>query len=100
MTAADELLKHARGRALIGDTGYDSTEFRGKIRARGMKPVICCHPMRKRGRARLDRRLYRVRYRVECSFHFLKRFRAVATRYDKLRETSLACCLWRVPGSG
>jgi transposase len=100
MTAADELLEHARGKALLGDTGYDSTEFRRKIRARGMKPVICCHPSRKRGRTRLDRKLYRNRYKVECSFHSLKRFRAVATRYDKRRENYLgmvhvACiCLW------
>jgi transposase len=93
MIAADELLEHARGKALIGDTGYDSNEFRRKIRARGMKPVICCHPTRRYRKTRLDRKLYRTRYRVECSFHSLKRFRAVATRYDKTRENYLAMVL-------
>jgi transposase len=89
MIAADELLEHACGKAFIGDTGYDSDELRRKIRARGMKPVICCNPTRKR-RPRLDRKLYRTRYKVECSFHSLKRFRAVATRYDKTRQCFLA----------
>src|SRR4051812_42764697 len=35
------------------------------------------------GRRRLDRNLYRQRYLVEVFFHHLKRFRAIATRYDK-----------------
>jgi len=99
MAAADELLEHARGRALIGDTGYDSDAFSRKIRSLGMKVVICCHPTRKRNRRHLDRRLYRTRYRVECFFHDLKRFRAVASRYDKSAQNYLGmvelACAWR-----
>jgi transposase len=38
----------------------------------------------------MDRKLYGIRYRVECMFHGLKRFRCVATLYDKLRHTYLA----------
>lgn len=98
MTKADELLEHAQGRALIGDTGYDSDEYAHKIRRRGMKVVICSHPQRKKKR-RIDRALYRRRYRVECSFHGLKRFRAVASRYDKTAENFLAmvevACAWQ-----
>jgi transposase len=99
MVAAFELLDHARGRALIGDTGYDSNEFRAEIRARDMKPVIHSKPERKRALP-LDRRLYRRRYLVEIFFHNLKRFRAIATRYDKTRTNYLALmqvaciCLW------
>ena len=98
MTKADELLEHADGRALIGDTGYDSDEFAAKIRRRGMKVVICCNPTRKK-RRRLDRRLYRRRYKVECALHALKRFRAVASRYDKRAHNFLAmveiACAWQ-----
>jgi transposase len=100
MTVADELLQHARGRALIGDTGYDSDDLAAKARRKGMKVVICNHPTRKHHRRRLDRRLYRQRYLVECFFHHLKRFRAIATRYEKtarnyLALVQLACvCLW------
>jgi len=62
MTAADELLAHAQGRAFIGDTGYDSDDLARKIRRRGMKVVISCNPTRKRNRRRLDRRRYRQRF--------------------------------------
>jgi transposase len=89
MIAAVELLDHARGPALIGDTGYDSNEFRAEIRARGMKPVIHSKPERKRALP-LDRKLYRRRYLVELFFHNLKRFRAIATRFEKTRQNYLA----------
>ena len=99
MIAADELLEHAQGRALIGDTGYDSDELTRKIRRRSMKVVIHCNPTRKQPRRRLDRRLYKNRFRIECFFHDIKRFRAVASRYDKTARNFLAmvelACAWR-----
>ena len=62
-----------------------------------MKPVIPTHPTHKR-KLRLDRKLYALRYRVECGFHSLKRFRAVATRYEKSGTNFLAtvhvACIW------
>jgi transposase len=99
MTKADELLEHAQGRALLGDGGYDSDRFVKLIRKRGMKVVIGNCSGRKR-RRRVDRRLYRRRYRVEVFFHDAKRFRAVATRYDKTARNYLGmlqvvcACLW------
>jgi transposase len=99
MVAANELLRHARGRVLIGDTGYDSSEFLDAIRLKGMRPVIHKRPERKE-RRRLDRKHYRQRYLVEIFFHNLKRFRAIATRYEKTARNYLAliqaacCCLW------
>jgi transposase len=89
MIAAKELLDHARGKALIVDTGYDSNDFLAAVRAKGMKPVIHSKPERKK-KHRLARALYRQRYIVECFFHTLKRFRAVATRYDKTARNYLA----------
>jgi IS5 family transposase len=89
MMAAPELLAHARGRALIGDTGYDSNEFMAAVRAKGMKPLIHSKPERKR-KYRLVRALYRQRYLVEVFVHSLKRFRAIATRTrQRLAITSL-----------
>jgi transposase len=89
MMAADELLEHARGKALIGDTGYDSNRFRQAVRDRGMTPVIHSRPERN-AKHRLARKLYRQRYLVEIFFHNLKRFRAIATRYDKTARNYLA----------
>lgn len=54
-----------------------------------MKMVAPSHPTRKT-KLRLDRKLYRLRYMVECFFHRLKRFRAVATRYEKSTTNFLA----------
>ena len=55
----------------LGDMGTayhkaNKDDLAKKIRRRGMKVVICCNPTRKRNRRRLDRKLYRRRYRVEC----------------------------------
>jgi transposase len=86
---AEELLDHARGRAAIADSGYSGERIDAAIRARGMKPVVAQNPTHPR-RGRLDRKLYGLRYMVECGFHTLKRFRAVATRYDKTATNFLA----------
>ena len=95
MIAANELLDHARGRALIGDAGYDSNDFRAAIRERGMFPVIASKPERPRKLPK-RRALYAKRYFVERFFHSLKRFRAIATRYDKTAASFLSliqiCC--------
>lgn len=97
---AEEMLRHAQGRAFIADTAYDADRIIEAVRAQGMKPVICNNPTRKYNRRRLDRKLYRERYLVEVFFHNLKRFRAIATRYEKtarnyLGLVQLACvCLW------
>lgn len=97
MVKAVELLDFARGDALIGDTGYDSNEFLAEIRYRELKPVIPPKPERKR-KHRPDRSLYRIRYVVEVFFHNLKRFRAIATRYEKTARNYLAlvqvACSW------
>ena len=89
MIAAPELLDHCSGAALIGDTGYDSNEFRAELKARGIKAVISSKPERKR-KIPKSRALYRTRYLVEVFFHSLKRFRAIATRFDKTRCSYLA----------
>jgi transposase len=54
-----------------------------------MRPVIHPKPERKI-KPRLARKLYRLRYFVEIFFHNLKRFRAIATRYDKTARNYLA----------
>jgi IS5 family transposase len=43
LIAAPELLDYA-GDAVIGDTGYDSNEFRAELKARGIKAVISSKP--------------------------------------------------------
>lgn len=79
---AENLLRTCRGGAVLADTGYDSNELRAFLRKRRTKAVISSKPNRIRKRP-LDKALFANRYKVECFFHRLKSFRAVATRYDK-----------------
>jgi len=102
-TVAKEIITHhAQGKAVIADTAYDSDEIISQVRAQQMKPVICPHP-RRRKKPRLDRGKYRKRYRVEVFFHDIKRFRAVATRFEKRARHYLSvvqlvsALLWLAP---
>lgn len=57
--------------------------------AHGMEPVIPSNPTRAVIHE-YDKKLYRIRYRVECFFHSLKRCRRIATRYEKTGRNYLA----------
>ena len=85
VTTAPAVLAQAPGRIrhLAADKGYDADWLRTDLRESGITPVI----PGKRGRKRKihhNRRRYRERWRIEATFHRLKDFRRIATRYDKL----------------
>jgi len=89
MTKAGELMMHAIGDACLGDGGYDCDWFRELIAFLGMKAVIPSASTRKKKR-RPNKGLYAMRYLVECFFHGLKRFRRIATRFEKTARNFLA----------
>jgi transposase len=91
-TMTEALLLFAQGGACIADMGYDADRILVAIQALGMKAVIPPNPTRTVLRL-YDKELYRLRYRVECFFHDLKRFRRVATRYEKTARNYLAFVL-------
>jgi transposase len=76
--------------------------FRQAIRDKKKRAVIGSKPERPRKLPK-SRALYSKRYLVECFFHKLKRFRAIATRFEKtarnfLALTQVACAwLWLAP---
>lgn len=78
-----------RPKEAVADKGYDSAVIRDALLDEGMRPVI---PSRRNtvDPARLNRKAYRERNRVERLISKLKQFRRVATRYDKLAVTFLA----------
>jgi transposase len=89
-TVAESIIHtHGRGKAVIADTGYDSDAIRSCVKRRGMQAVIHPNPTR-RTKLPLNRRAYRRRYLVECFFHHLKRFRCLATRFEKTARHYLA----------
>ena len=85
-----DLLEYARGKYFLGDAGYDSNALIDATREVDMIPVICPNKTRKVHKLKLDRKRYGKRYLVECFFHHIKRFRAIATRYEKSARNYLA----------
>lgn len=83
--------RRRRGGAVACDRAYDTPACRHAIRRRGMRGVIPQKRLgpgkkrRRRGRPpSFDRQLYRRRNAVERAVGGLKRFRRLATRYEKL----------------
>jgi len=75
-----------RPRRLAGDKGYSSAAARRLLRRRGITPVIPTRSTERRN-PHFDRAAYRERNQVERLFNRLKRYRAIATRYEKLAVT-------------
>jgi transposase len=79
---AEGLLKDLQPTHVIADTAYDSDAIRKQIRqAQGQ---ACIRPNKSRKtRKRYDKIRYRNRNVIERFFGAIKRFRRVATRYEK-----------------
>ena len=81
-TVAEDLIDFISGGVCLADGGYDADRIVEEIKARGMAAVIPSGKSRKKKR-RHDKELYKLRHLVEVFFHNIKRFRRIATRYDK-----------------
>ena len=87
---AKRLIRRANSpERLLGDRAYDSAELREQLDERGTTPVIPNRSNRKRP-FRFNKRLYKLRWRIESAFNRLKDFRRIATRYDRLARNYLA----------
>lgn len=71
---------------IIADKGYDSEEIREQIRQKSSTPIIPRKKNSRTGNADIDWGLYKYRHLVESVFARRKHFRAIATRYDKLKR--------------
>ncbi len=86
-SAPDVLLQVSEAQFVVADKAYDSESIRMQIRAQGATPVIPRKRNSKTGNDDIDWCLYRYRHLVENAFARLKHFRAVATRFDKLKHS-------------
>jgi len=98
VTKFDELIDGFSANACLADKAYDAKRVINTLEANGIEAVI---PPRACSKERpFNEALYAIRYLVECSFHDLKRFRRIATRYEKTARNfvsflNLACwALW------
>ncbi|MBS0286451.1 MAG: IS5 family transposase [Proteobacteria bacterium] len=85
---------------LIADKGYDNEALREHARKKLSIPIIPRKHNSLMGNSDIDWSLYKYRHLVENLFARLKHFRAIATRYDKLKRNfasmlAMACFyLW------
>lgn len=73
----------APARQVVADAAYESDALRETIAAAGAVAVIKPNPRRK-NIPHFDPLAYRTRHHIEQTFSKIKRFRRLATRYDKL----------------
>lgn len=89
VTVAVELLEYGEGRIVLGDKGYDSDKLREEIAEAGGVAQIPGKSNRKEKVFYL-KEVGKIRHVVENYFCKVKRFRRVATRYDRKSETYLS----------
>jgi len=78
-----------RPKRVVADKSYNSVKIRGYLRRRAIGVVIPRQSHERRC-GPFDKRRYQQRNRVERLINSLKRFRRVATRYEKLSDNYLA----------
>jgi transposase len=87
---AERLIRRVKpSKRMLGDGAHDSGELREQLDERGTKPVIPNRSNRKQPLT-FNKRLYKLRWRIETAFNRLKDFRRIATRYDRLARNYLA----------
>src|SRR6266702_1143725 len=87
---AERLIRRVKlSKCMLGDTAYDSANLREELDEHGTKPVIPNRCNRKQPFT-FNKRLYKLRWRIESAFNRLKDFRRIATRYDRLARNYLA----------
>lgn len=77
------LLQAHAYQALLADKGYDTDAIVTYVQTRGASCVIPPKKNRIVSRA-YDKALYKERHKIECLFGFLKHYRRVFARFEKI----------------
>lgn len=88
-TQAFELLRGLEFQSALADKGYDSSKIVDRIEQQGAEAVIPPRSNRKKQRD-YDRHLYGERHKIECGFGFMKHYRRIFSRFDKMAERYLS----------
>jgi transposase len=88
ITQAPALMKDVDVEITIADKGYDSEAFVKALESQEIEAVIPSRKNRKQPRD-YDKHWYKMRNIVERTFNWLKRYRRVATRYEKTGQNFL-----------
>ena len=93
VSEAATLIAQAQGNNFIADKGYDANHVIQAVEQKGMTPVIPSKSNRKTKRE-IDTHVYKERHLVENFFCKIKRYRRVATRYEKTAANYLGFVLF------
>jgi transposase len=83
------LIKDVKTENLLADKGYDSDDIRAFARQNNIVPHIPPRENRTEERP-YDMHLYKERHKIECLFGFLKHYRRLFARFDKLKRNFTA----------
>jgi transposase len=93
VSEAPKLIEVAQGDAFIADKGYDANAVIEAVEKKHMLAVIPSKANRKAKRD-VDFHVYKSRHLVENFFCKIKRYRRVATRYEKTATNFLGFVLF------
>ena len=80
-----EIITGIDAQTVLADKGYDCDELRAFADSHGMEPHI--PPRKNRLEKRpYDEELYKERHKIECLFGFLKHYRRLFARFDKMKK--------------
>ena len=84
-TQAIALLEGLKAGAALGDKGYDTDAFLAALEVEGIVAIIPPKSNRIVQRE-IDEELYKERHKIECLFGFLKHYRRLFARFEKLKQ--------------
>ena len=77
-------MKDFKAGAVLADKGYDTDEIVASIEKNGGIAVIPPKSNRKIQR-KYDTELYKERHKIECLFGFIKHYRRLFSRFEKIK---------------
>lgn len=80
---AERLLEGMRCGCVIADKGYDAERIVHQIEENTGASAVIPPRSNRKGQRDYDKELYKERNLIERTFNKLKRFRRIATRYDR-----------------
>ena len=83
------LIDGIKTKAVLADRAYDSDAILEAVRGQKAEAVIPPHPVRSAQR-KTDWALYKERHKIEVMFGYMKHYRRVFTRFEKLARRYLA----------
>jgi transposase len=94
LSEAATLIEQAQGTNFIADKGYDADSVIQAVEQKKKMTAVIPPKTNRKIQRKIDRHLYKERHLVENFFCKIKRYRRVATRYEKTAANFLGFVLF------